>query len=252
MTFVDRKIMHVSSLDAPAGPAPAGRRPDPAELAGAWRRTLLTRPDGRRDTTTTALWVQGPRLFAHLRQPARRPAFSGRGRPLSARQTAWLGRQEGFAGELAAEDGMFTWRRRLDLGPRAPYGDRGRPVVPDDAPAGLVVVDGPYAEHWQRLPGSGGVSAALRFTGPRGIEGLLVRAGSFFAHAHGTPGVHGCEISVGRVVDGQWVIIWSSRPHHEGELLAPRVTGDVLRLRGAPQEFAITAREGSTGAFPAP
>jgi hypothetical protein len=38
------------------------------DLPGVWRRSLLAWPDGTRDTTTTVLWVQGPTLYADLRQ----------------------------------------------------------------------------------------------------------------------------------------------------------------------------------------
>jgi hypothetical protein len=218
-------------LDVPVRPAPARL----GELAGAWRRT----------GGETALWVQGPELFADLRQPGGRPGFTGRGRPLSARQTAWLRAQQGSAGRLLADGGRFTWHRRLDVGPVAPCDEPARLT---DAAGRVVVEDGPYAGAWQRLPGSTGLSAALRFEGAHGIEGALIRAGSFFAHARGTPGAHSCEISVGRIVDGQWVVIWSSRPHREGDVLDPHLDGDVLRFHGVVRDFRITAREGE---FPA-
>jgi hypothetical protein len=228
-------------LDVPARPAPAGRPPGLGELAGAWRRT---------SGGETVLWVQGPELFADLRQSGGRPAFTGRGRPLSARQTAWLRAQQGSAGGLLDGGEGFAWRRWLDVGPVAPCGEPVRLTVPGGQDGDLLVEDGPYAGSWQRLPGSTGISAALRFGGEHGIEGVLVRAGSFFAHARGTPGAHSCEISVGRVVDGQWVVVWSSRPHREGDILGPRLEGDVLRFHGAVRDFRITAREGDSGAFP--
>jgi hypothetical protein len=227
-------------FDVPVRPAPGGRPPGARELAGAWRRT---------SGGETVLWVQGPGLFADLRQPDARPVFTGRGRPLSARQTAWLRAQQGSAGGLLADGSRFAWHRLLDVGPVAPQEEPARLTVPGDR-EGLHVEDGPYAGSWQRLPGSTGISAALRFGGDYGIEGVLVRAGSFFAHARGTPGAHSCEISVGRVVDGQWVVVWSSRPHREGEVLGPRLKGDVLRFHGRARDFHVTTREGQSGAFP--
>lgn len=187
----------------------------------------------------TVLWVQGPRRFVDLRRPA----------------GSAPGAQEGFAGELVAEGGVFEWRRRLDLSPPGPYADRGWLTIPDGGPPDALVEDGyevGYVERWQRLPGTTGDSAALGLAGPQGTEGVLVRAGCFFALACGTPGVPSDgEISVGRIECGHWVTLWSSRPDREGELLSPCLTGDRLGLRGSGPDhgWRVTAVEGEPSAF---
>jgi hypothetical protein len=229
------------------------------ELAGVWRRSLLTCPDGRQDTTTTALWVQGPGLYVDLRQPA---SLAGRPEPgpvlFGAQEgKTGLGSRQGFAGQLVTEDGVFEWCHRLDLSPPGPYGDRGWLTIPDDGPPDALIEDGhdvAYLEHWRRLPGSTGVSAALGLTRSHGAKGVLVRAGSFFALACGTPGVASdCEISIGRIQGAHWMTIWSSRRDREGELLSPYMTGDLLHLCGPRPDrgWRITAVEGKPGVFSA-
>jgi hypothetical protein len=47
-----------------------------ADLTGLWRRSLLVWPDGRRDTTTQVLWLQGLCAFGDLRQPQPQTDFS--------------------------------------------------------------------------------------------------------------------------------------------------------------------------------
>jgi hypothetical protein len=218
------------------GRSVAGRSAALAELPGAWRRSLLAWPDGRRDTTTWVLWVQGPRLYVDLRQPA-----------------GGAGPQEGFAGELAVADGVFEWHRRLDLGPPGPYGDRGLLTVPGDGSAETLVEDGrdvSYVEHWQRVPGSTAGSAALQLTGSSGREGVLVRAGSYLAYAHGVPGDPGRpgdEIAIARPGGRGWVIERSSLAHRVGEPIVALLAGD--RLRVGDDHWHVGGAEGDPGAF---
>jgi hypothetical protein len=40
-----------------------------ADLKGLWRRSLIVRPDGTRDTTSRVHWLQGAGAFIDLRQP---------------------------------------------------------------------------------------------------------------------------------------------------------------------------------------
>lgn len=218
------------------GPSVVGRSAALAELPGAWRRSLLVSPDGRRDTTTAVLWVQGPRLYVDLRQPA-----------------DGAGPQEGFAGELVAEDGFFEWHRPIDMSPPGPYGDRGWLTVPDDGPAETLVEEGrdvSYAEHWQRMPGSTGVSAALHLTTSSGREGVLVRAGSYLAYAHGVPGDPGRpddEIAIARLDGRGWVIERSSLAHRAGRAIVPILVGDGVRV--GDDHWHLNAVEGESGAF---
>jgi hypothetical protein len=74
-------------------------------LPGLWRRSLLAWADGRRDTTTRVHWLQGPSLYADLRQPEARPSFAGVTGfdDLDTTQIAWMARQEAFAGRLARQ-----------------------------------------------------------------------------------------------------------------------------------------------------
>jgi hypothetical protein len=174
------------------------------DLPGVWRRSLLVRPDGSSDTTTTVLWVQGPALYADLRLPhPDRPATDSGHAPV-----------EGFAGELVLTDGVFEWCRRIDLSPPGPYADRGRLAFTGD----VLVEDGVevcYAEHWHREPDSIGPSGAKLLIRP-GTEALLVRAGSYIAYATSGP-TSGPEISIGRLDGDDWVVAWSSRPELVGE-----------------------------------
>jgi len=191
------------------------------QLPGVWRRELLAWPDGRRDTTTTVLWVQGPTFYADLRQ-----GTDG---------------QEGFAGELVLAGGVFEWCRWLDLSPPGPYGDRGRLAFDGD----VLVEDGAdvsYVERWRRLPRSTGISAALHLTRP-GEEAVLVRAGAYLAYVLGVPGAQDCEIHI--CVDQ--TIEWSSVPGCLGGRFDPVLDGDRMTL--GTEHWQVQAAEGDLTAF---
>ena len=221
-----------------------------AELTGLWRRSLLSWPDGRRDTTTRVHWMQGPGLYADLRQPAERPDFRQVQcvRQLAPEHIEWLACQEGFAGELTHDGRHFEWRRDIDFQPSSARPDAGSLRLEGD----FMIEEGrdvAYVEHWQRVS---------RPTEPVGALGLrdresnrpaiLVRLGSLFMFARArrasvSPGrtllecvraerrtevaqeLVDCEISFGRIESGTWRIEHSSLPFRERVSLNPCLTG---------------------------
>lgn len=219
-----------------------------SDMQGLWIRSLLVRPDATRDTTTWVAWLQGPTLFADLRQPAGRPSFAGVRalNDLSMEQMAWLAQQEGFAGRLKQDGAFFVWERMLDVQPAAPAPDSGRLYF--EGP--IMIEEGrysPYIEHWQRETASPFPSVAARFRdSDAGSDGFLVRAGMAFMYARagasaslpvgtrlsdcleGAPSLAAarelvdCEISFGRVVGSDWTIERSSLPYREGARLEPQ------------------------------
>ena len=218
------------------------------DMPGLWQRTLLVRADASRDTTTWVGWLQGPSLFADLRQPAGRPSFAGVRclADLSGEQVAWLAEQEGFAGRLERDGAFFVWQRMLDFQPAPPEPDSGRLYL--EGP--IMVEEGrhsPYVEHWQRQEvGDAACSAAHLRDVVSGCDAILVRVGRAFMYARagasaslaaGTRLADGvaaapslevarnlvdCEISFGSVGDGTWRIERSSLPFREGAALAPQ------------------------------
>ena len=130
------------------------RRPVRAlrDVRGAWRRSLLVRPNGERDLASFAVWTQGARHFVDLRQPADRPCFAtvAAVRDLTWMHLAWMARQEGFAGELALDGEFVEWRRSLDLQPSSGEADSARLRFEGDT----LVEQGrhaPYLERWEPL-----------------------------------------------------------------------------------------------------
>src|SRR6185369_2900750 len=96
-------------------------------LAGLWQRLLLSRPGQPVDTLTRVDWLQGPVLYADLRQPpelTRRIAASCLAE-LSVDEARLLATQEGFAGRFALAGNLAEWHREIDFRP-CPLGDRGR------------------------------------------------------------------------------------------------------------------------------
>src|SRR5262245_65035312 len=91
------------------------------ELQGLWRRSLISWPGRNSDTTTTVRWLQGPRAYVDLRQPAPRPDFSHARAldDLTLEDCLWLAHQEGFAGHLGFDGTWFEWHREIDFQPRA-------------------------------------------------------------------------------------------------------------------------------------
>ena len=188
-----------------------------------WSRTLLIRPDGTRDETTSVTWLQGRTMFADLRQPAgeRDPAT-----------------QEGFAGVLVDDGECVMWQRRVDCRPPSPHPDVGRLWFEGDT---LVERgrDIPYVEHWRReieVPAVECWGAMLRDA--EGRAALVVQAGSAFMFARaGTP----TEVSLGRVGPDGWIIDRSTLPMREGVVERPATSGDRLIFGGI---WVVTELEG--------
>ena len=225
-----------------------------AEMAGLWRRSLIAWPDGRRDTTTSVSWLQGEAAYIDLRQPADRPAFAGVAAlaDLDADGVAWLARQEGFAGTFVFDGTWFEWQREIDFQPQALYSDAGSLRYEED----YMVEEGrdvPYIEHWHRDSRPGMTVAAASLASDEGPAALL-RVGDLFMYARGrataldggrhlTEHVAGaaslaqaremidCEISLGLIRDGAWIIQRSTLPYRECLNLAPKVRSSRLEIR---------------------
>ena len=248
------------------GPSPGSSAvPAPAmdELPGLWRRTLLASPGGRPDTTSRVAWLQGPSCYVDLRQPAGfvHPAGARGLGDLDGDQLCALAAQEAFAGRLRCDEGVFHWRRVIDLHPSTGLPDMGRVR----AEGGLLVEEGvheAYVEHWRRdEPAGSGVdafaasrSAAASLHDPAtGRRGLLVRAGTWFGYARGRDPLLAlpagarlaelvagadrartarrlldCEISLGQVGPDGWTVRRSVLPGRAGRPFASRSAGDGL------------------------
>lgn len=150
--------------------------PVPADLAGLWRREVITAP-GFRDETTRVLWLQTSTWYADIRVAADRPGprspdgFAA----YSDAELLQLAKIQGFAGELSAGEGICLWRRDFDRQPSGPIPDEARYSF--DGPD-VMVEDGIHADYqeiWRRV--AGGPYAAFRLDAPAGQGGLLVIAG---------------------------------------------------------------------------
>ena len=230
-----------------------------ADLHGAWRRTLVREADGSTDDAT-AIWLQGPALFADLRQPPGLAGMVGRSHPkdLDRPQLLALCGQKAFAGTLVPDGDAFSWVRRIDLHPPAPLPDAGTLRWDGE----VLVEEGlheAYLEHWELIEGSpdGSPAAALLDDPQEGCTGVLVRVGSWFGYARDrslplrTPlaplveqvlgcgeraaaaALLDCEVSIGRVRADRWEIVRSTLPHRVGVHLEPGLNpaGDRLRIR---------------------
>lgn len=254
-----------------------------AELRGLWRRSLIAWPDGRRDETTWVNWLQGARLYVDLRQPVGRPDFSGVAclGDLAPAHFGWLAAQEGFAGELCRDGGIFEWRREIDFQPPGVQLDRGRLFLADD----MMIEEGadvPYVEHWHREAAAAAPVSALRLFDPvEGCRGLLLRVGGLFMYARarraelragchladcvaGAPTVAAaqalldCDISQGTVASSGWIVRRSSLPFREGRRIDPVLApGGVLALaditadgRAFARRWTVLEAEGALDAFP--
>lgn len=240
------------------------------DFSGLWTRSLLALPDGWRDETTEVAWLQGPSLFADLRQPAGRPAFCLVPGPehLSRQACLWLASQNGFAGTFGFQDGVAEWRREIDFQPKAALPDAGTLEWRD----GILVETGvhaPYLEHWHAGGGALAPCGALRLQSEDdGRLAILVRSGSLFMLARDrAPGtvlagqdlatciaaaldfaimrdILDCEISFGRADEG-WKITRSTLPWREGAHLATAVQGQSrFNLDGSAWEILHAEGEG--------
>ncbi|WP_072395206.1 hypothetical protein [Hyphomicrobium sp. CS1GBMeth3] len=225
------------------------RRPvtEISETFGLWERSLIAWPDGRQDTTTFAAWLQGPTLFADLRQPDDPPSFAGVSclEHLGPEHFDWLARQEGFAGRFVRAGGAYEWQRMIDFQCPTSASDAGYLEFDN----GVLVEEGrdiPYIEHWHHTSRDLTPLFALRMQDANACTGFLVRVGELFmfVRPRAEPLPHGaslpdlvanttpdvartlldCEISLGRVTGDVWSIERSSLPYRVGADLAPTVT----------------------------
>jgi hypothetical protein len=214
------------------------------DTLGLWERSLIAWPDGREDRTTFVAWLQGPTLFADLRQPANPPSFEGVSclNALDLSHFDWLAQQEGFAGRFAQSGDAFEWRRAIDFQCPSDVVDAGHLMFSD----GILIERGrdiPYIEHWHHTSPHTHPHFAIRMRDEVGLAGFLVRVGDIFMYVrnravalpHGgslaelvkgsSPDVArtmlDCEISLGRVRDGTWLIGRSSLPFRIRTDLSP-------------------------------
>lgn len=227
-----------------------------SSLSGLWHRLILSQPGKTVDTLTQVDWLQGPELYADLRQPTG-PASTVQASclaDLTLAEALELARQEGFAGHFILSDGVGTWLRSIDFQPLGPLGDVGRLESHGD----LLIeygVEADYIEHWQRQPGSSDAPCwAARFTSEDdGRDVIMVRCGPNFAFARDRgvalePGENltqrmeqaseaearcliDCEIALGSISADGWRIERSTLPWRRGTILLPpraALAGDRL------------------------
>jgi hypothetical protein len=244
-----------------------------ADLAGLWRRTLIVEPDGSRDETSVVDWLQGPSLYVDLRSPPVRPDFrSASLGDLSPEQQAYLGQQQGFAGRLRRDGAFFTWDRTIDLQPPGPFPDSGTLDFEGD----VMVERGrhaAYLEHWRRGEEPTTPCAAFGLRDADGAEAILVASGDRFGFARARrtslpPGatlemcaahasaeelrsIFDCEISMGGVDGGAFVVSRSSLPWLEGTAMRPSFAKGVVELCEGPSRglWRIVEAEGDDAAF---
>lgn len=174
-----------ASVSLPAGQMPCGQAtPGLADLQGLWTRSLIAWPDGRQDTTTQVVWLQGKAGYIDLRQPADLPDFAS---VRCLNDLTWddcraLAAQQGFAGTLLEDGTAFVWERELDYQPAEPTPDSGFLAWQD----AMLVETGqhqPYVEHWHRQAGGLAPVDAAQPRGWQAPDGVLLRL-----REHGTGG----------------------------------------------------------------
>lgn len=259
------------------------------DLAGLWRRSLLVRPDGARDTATEVRWLQGIEAYIDLRQSASLQKLrEKRGlADISWDECAELALQEGFAGRLTFDGSHFEWVRDIDFQPKSLHSDAGSLSWNGET---LIERgrDLDYIEHWHRdaahRGAAGDVSlaaaASLRDVAS-GAKGALLRVGEVFMFARdrsSVPAPHrtlgecvaeassleaaqaliDCEISFGVVSTEGFVITASTLPHRLGESLDPRHSAAGLKTRdraatggSVTRHWEISNLEGDLDAFAA-
>lgn len=211
------------------------------DLSGLWTRSLQVWADGRRDVSTKVAWLQGPGIYADLRQP---PDIAGHLfharclHELNLSDCEKLSSQQGFSGIFTARDGYFEWTRQLDYQPAQGQIDAGRLYWQND----ILVEEGlrnEHFEHWHRnprLPLTPCWGYVLQGAGD-GIRGNLLRVGNLFMYSRGraAPLAGGtlrdavsaaanvnaaralidCEISFGTVAPDGWQITASTLPYRK-------------------------------------
>ena len=253
-----------------------------SELRGLWRRSMISWPDGRCDTTSSVHWLQGLGACIDLRQPslaADFPQLRGVG-DLSIDHCAWLAQQQGFAGRCIFDGAHFQWVRTIDFQPRTSRDDVGSLCWQH----GVLVETGrdiAYVEHWHRdasAPTLPAAAVTLREANEH-IAAALLRVGELFmfARERALPAAAGrtlaecvaaapslrharqlvdCEISFGDVHAAGFRISASSLPFRIGDALQPQFVRDRLTTRDRAADGAalvrhweITAGEGELGAL---
>lgn len=227
---------------------------DIKDTFGLWERSIITWPDGRRDTSTYVGWLQGPTIFSDLRQPIDPPSFEGVSclNDLGPEHFGWLARQEGFAGRFVRIGNAFEWQRIIDFQCTSIYSDVGYLEFQGD----ILVETGrdvPYVEHWHRASRDFSPHYALRMIDQTGRQGFIVRGGAIFmyvrdrvkplefnaslpdlvsnATAAEARALLDCEISLGRVQESSWIIQRSSLPYRVGKDLAVSFSPDRTRVQ---------------------
>lgn len=258
------------------------RVPHLADLRGLWQRSLISWPDGTRDTTTIVRWLQGSRAYVDLRQPAELGDFSHRRSlaDLSMDDCARLAEQQGFAGRISFDGTHFEWERLIDLQPKALYADAGSLWWED----GVLIEKGrdiAYTEHWHRDDSAAVQPCASLALCEKsdGINGRLLRVGSWFMYARDRAAAlpehtslsecvsaaptlsHArvlidCEISFGLVTREGFLISASSLPYRAGDLLGQRLDDHTLITKDRDaygstrvRRWDITERQGELGAW---
>ncbi|WP_304177478.1 hypothetical protein [Phenylobacterium aquaticum] len=156
----------------------------PPDLNGLWRREVITTPAGYRDETTRVLWLQTRSWYADLRVRADRPSRPGATgfADYTDAELIGLAAQQGFAGELTAQDGVCLWRRDLDFQPPSADPDEATYAVEGE----VMIEDGIHSEYqeiWRREADSTAPLSAYRLVEDMAVParaGLLVIGGSHF------------------------------------------------------------------------
>lgn len=236
---------------------------------GMWQRLLLSRPGEPVDTLVRTEWLQGPALYADLRQPpaVHRTITATCLADLQPEDARLLACQEGFAGRFEVIGDVAEWHRSIDFQAAAPLGDRGRLVRED----GLIIeygVEADYIEYWQLEPQAADTpSASARFISEAdGRAVILVQHGCRFAYARDrgqtlpagaslgallcdtdateAQALVDCEVSFGTVTADGWRIERSTLPWREGAILllpdagiaAARLTVADVNAQGQPMD----------------
>jgi hypothetical protein len=157
----------------------------PPEATGLWRREVITRSDGQRDTSTRVFWLQTQHLFADLRIPADRPHHpSARGfADYDAENRSRLAAMQGFAGTFDVTGDLCRWHRELDFHPPGGPPDEARFRIEGDI---LIEtgIEAAYEEVWRRETPPDAVLAGFRLIADAaGPKGMLVLAGDHFIAA---------------------------------------------------------------------
>lgn len=243
--------------------------PSADRAVGLWRRVSFAVDDGPEDRSTAVFWGQTARRYIDVRIPAGRPRCGAADLPrLSEADLAILGRQQGFAGDLAVAGDRFTWHRDMDVQPVSARPDTGLVRIAGDLlhEEGEAATPGSvYRETFERIASGARRRVALRAASwpgggvPVAAELVVIDDHFLFARARPAPlpaapslgpllaearrvapgriaGLLDCEFSHGRLDGGagRWTIELSTLPWREGApAFAPggaRLDGDVLTV----------------------